>query len=165
MEARRQELAEAESFLRSADTISENDILTAVRTLNAEVYQAVKQMAEGCCMVDVNVDQSALERMKRSSGPALTDLLSTHPPRADDRIVLEMALQGTITSYLAHIISSWMLEPEGNRGIQTIYKRMLQSGKYQTITKMADYSRYLLQNRNASLVDGAHCVANTPRPG
>lgn len=120
---------EAQSFLGFADTISENDIATAVRALNAEIYQAVKQIAEQCHVVNRDVDEAALKRMGKSSGRALTNLLCKLPPRADDRIVLEIALQGTITAYLADFISSWIPESEGNRGIETIYKRMLSSGK------------------------------------
>lgn len=132
LEALQQQLAEAERFLVSADTVSENDIATAVRALNAEVFQAVKQMAEGCRMMGGAVDQSALKLMHEASGDAWTNLLFSLPPQPDDRIVLEMALQGTITAYLARFVSSWIPElEESTRGFDTIHQRMLQSGIYQ----------------------------------
>ncbi|KAH9917534.1 uncharacterized protein B0H18DRAFT_1123517 [Fomitopsis serialis] len=142
-ETRQQELAEAQSFLASPDNIAESDIVQTVRALDAEIYQAVKRTAEGCRLRGGEADAAVLERMNVLMGPTMAGLLHAFPPREDDRIILEMALQTTVTTYVAGVISSWIPSSGSstNQAISSIYSRILRSesqavaGRWRTLTR------------------------------
>lgn len=141
-ETRQQELAEAQSFFASPDAITDSDIVRAVRALNAEIYQAVKRTANGCRLNGNEVHGAVRERVGGLVGSKVSELLQVYPPREDDPVVLEVALRATITTYIAEMISSWVL-PSGNTNvvISSIYNRILRSesqtvaGRWRALTR------------------------------
>ncbi|KZT69688.1 hypothetical protein DAEQUDRAFT_765271 [Daedalea quercina L-15889] len=121
------ELTNAQSFFCSPGSIAENDIVQAVHALNAEIYQAVKRLAEECHLGSRRSDTKARQRITAIVEPRVTELLQNFPPQNDDRVVLEVALLATVMVYVAEMISLWTADRSVNEVVDAMYRSIVES--------------------------------------
>lgn len=127
LETRRAELQDAHSFLVSANTISENDVVQMVRNLNAEIFQAAQLIAETFhSEYGEKIDEATAEHVRTLVGPLMERLLQSRNHQ-DDPILVQMALHAVITHFAAEVISKWDLLRE-NSTLSQVHEQILKSG-------------------------------------
>ncbi|KAH9834195.1 uncharacterized protein C8Q71DRAFT_859847 [Rhodofomes roseus] len=153
-EARQRKLEEAQTFLESSDVTAENDIAEAVSALNAEIYQVIKRVPEGCRIsTGSTVDIVATDRAGTIIGSRMMDLIRTFPPRGGDWVVMEIALQATITAYVARVISSWSPHCSSDEVIDPIYNRILRSESQSVAGRWRILTRKYVVSSSTSIKD------------
>lgn len=129
LEARRQELHDAQHFMGTADTISESEIVQQVRDLNTEIFNLAQSMSDA-------KPRTAHALGQQEAGRALTDMLhdrflhilqsaSLH----GDTVLLEIAMQQVASQYLSDLICTWTNNHKGDRFFECVYRRICRSGK------------------------------------
>ena len=129
LRARSAELSGAQTFLSTADRLSEMEVLSIVRDLNENIFQVAVGLTEGW------------EKLEppQATGPIEVDLTS----QPHDPVLIQLARKRDITGltfllqlhlcYMAvSMTSSWVHDPELGV-LQTIYQRLSASGEHHII--------------------------------
>lgn len=132
------ELKGAEAFLTKADQLSGADVIKLVVEMNAEILQTAATVAEGVTIAQKNDEgereldseevKEAYMRTEEIVGPRMTELLRTSEHH-EDPILVQIALQASLSAYTHWIVSSWCFEsPEDEHMLSEIYARVRESG-------------------------------------
>ncbi|KZT05484.1 uncharacterized protein LAESUDRAFT_750659 [Laetiporus sulphureus 93-53] len=109
-ETRRLELHAAQTYLNEADMASESDVVNAINGLNAEIFQAVKRIADSFRATNPQVrDPEAEKEAERAIGPSMVQVLRSTFNHQDDTILFEAALQAAMVCFVGRVISVWNL--------------------------------------------------------
>ncbi|KZT05467.1 uncharacterized protein LAESUDRAFT_727113 [Laetiporus sulphureus 93-53] len=142
LETRRLELQAAHTYFTAADSTCETDVVRTLRTLNAEIFQAVKAMANSFSSdYSTQPDDHAVSQARTVVGQAMTEILLTFQDHHEDTIMLEMALQSTITLVIRGIVAEWDLSHWQTNGFSDVYSQMVQSesqsvaGRWRALTR------------------------------
>lgn len=137
------ELKGAQAFLTKADQLSGADVIKLVEELNAEIMQTAASMAEELVIEQKKVDGEKKEGREEDSeqmvevharteeiiGPRMTNLLKTSEHH-EDPILIQIALQASMSAYSHWIASSWAFEsPEDEHMLSEIYARVRETGE------------------------------------
>ncbi|KAF5356747.1 hypothetical protein D9756_006682 [Leucocoprinus leucothites] len=124
-----EELAVAQRFLSTADSLSQAEVVRAMEALNEEILQLTSIAAD-----KVQVEKRQLppdsERAKLRSqipewvlGPAFTDEVTLR--KLDDVLAIQIGWQAIIVSQCSGLIHSWNFEDENiSEDMDTMYKRI-----------------------------------------
>ena len=141
------ELAVAQSFLSTADSLSEADVLDIVRCLNENVFQVAANLTEeweklGSSRADrFAIDQRDIEHFSRVYGPALVQQALNR-----DTTAVTFLVQSCLCTLATDIVSSWRHDRELAE-LEPVYQRLSASGKY---TSRATGRRQLTYPRGTS---------------
>ncbi|KDR69816.1 hypothetical protein GALMADRAFT_230475 [Galerina marginata CBS 339.88] len=146
------ELKGAQAFLTKADQLSGADVIKLVEELNAEIMQTAATMAEELVIeqkkveVEENEQESdemteAYTRTEEIVGPRMAELLKSSEHH-EDPILIQIALQASMSAYTHWIVSSWCFEsPEDEHMLSEIYARVREaeeqavSGRWRQLTR------------------------------
>ena len=128
-EARSAELSGAQTFLSTADRLSEMEVLSIVRDLNESIYQVAVGLTERWETLDSSQAASRMDvdSTSRSYIPALVQLT-----RNQDLMGLTFLLQSNLCSLAAEMTSSWGRHRELVI-LESIYRRLSASGEHYAI--------------------------------
>ena len=137
---RTSELKGAQAFLTKADQLSGADVIKLVEDLNGEIMQTAATLAEELPLELKGNTQSngkdlesedfveAYTRAEDVIGPRLAELLRT-TDHNEDPIMIQIALQASMSAYTHWIVSSWCFEsPEDEHMLSEIYARVREAG-------------------------------------
>lgn len=130
LEARRQELQDAQRFMRTADTIAESEIVQQVRDLNTEIFNLAQSMsgAERRTGGHERAKRRAAERLVGILGKPLLDLLESVNLHGDT-VLLEIAMQAAASERMSWVISTWTNDPGNDSVFASVHRRIQRSGK------------------------------------
>ncbi|KAL6310514.1 hypothetical protein BKA93DRAFT_721293 [Sparassis latifolia] len=123
-----------------------------LRSLNLEISRTATFLTESFRAEDRRDGEGitrAFERTKESVGPVIAELLESSRQQ-EDPILVHFALQASIASFSAGIISAWDFQHQSNSIFAGIYKQMLKSetqniaGRWRALTRQ--YSKLRLYN-------------------
>jgi hypothetical protein len=140
LEARILELKGAQSFLTTADSLSEAEVSSMVDALNAEIFQAAASMADSFEFEIVKGDAGeALTTTRRKTeevlGPRMLKLLSSLRHR-EDLLVVQIALQAWVTKFGRQVITVWHSDVLKERSfLEKVYSQMRGAGKVFGLSK------------------------------
>ncbi|KAH9924774.1 uncharacterized protein B0H18DRAFT_1011140, partial [Fomitopsis serialis] len=130
LETRRQELQDAQRFMRTVDTFAESEVVQEVRSLNTEIFNLARSIAD---QATPNQDQhtvlGAEDDVIRALGHPFLAVLKSTDTRGDT-ILVEIATQVAVTNFLARIISTWTNDSESDNVLTSVYERIRKSGKH-----------------------------------
>lgn len=129
------ELAVAQKFLSTADSLSQTDVVRAAEDINEEIFQLTSILADKIQLADkrLNAELQARFRGKISAlGPAFLDGII--PLQLDDPLAIQIGWQAILANWCCHIIKTWVLkdlDQEGiNKVINDVYQGILKQSKY-----------------------------------
>lgn len=134
LEARTLELKGAQSFLTTADTLSGAEVLSMVEELNGEILQTAAFMADSFDFRELKTCPGdgrtiAHTRTKEVLGSTMLDLLRSIR-HSEDPLVVQIALQASMTGFARWIITIWHVAVSNNQGLLAdIHSQMRGSGK------------------------------------
>ncbi|TBU42058.1 hypothetical protein BD309DRAFT_217318 [Dichomitus squalens] len=119
LKTRTAELQEAQVYLDKTDDTSDSEVMRCVTNLNSGIFQTAATIADavhGLCEVDQNVQVIEEARAQLAAhDPALlpSPLLHAiqHHNHAEDPIILQIALQALVTTYLRWLCNTWDFRP------------------------------------------------------
>jgi hypothetical protein len=122
-----------ETFLTKTDGWSGAQVIQAVQDLNSEVLQFAASSTDMCVFThgpsSRKKDARAVKDVSTRLGSHITHLLSTKD-HAQDPLLVQLALQGCISTCIARAMSSFCigLQPKSNDLLSQIYSHMHPSG-------------------------------------
>lgn len=140
LESRTAELKGAEAFLTKSDLLSNVEVVSLVENLNSEIMQIAASMTEEFPIEEKKIDvegkqqesdetREAYARAEDTVGPRMAELLKTSEHH-EDPILVQLAVQASMTAYTHWIISSWVFEtPEDEHMLSEIYARVREAGE------------------------------------
>jgi hypothetical protein len=140
LEARILELKGAQSFLTTADALSEAEVSSMVDALNAEIFQAAASMADSFEFEIVKGDAGeALTTTRRKTeevlGPRMLKLLSSLCHR-EDLLVVQIALQAWVTKFGRQVITVWHSDVLKEQSfLEKVYSQTRGAGKVFGLSK------------------------------
>ncbi|OBZ72268.1 hypothetical protein A0H81_07693 [Grifola frondosa] len=144
---------------------SDDDVLHVVRALNTKIVQTARAMSSAFRIGDAQdpgVVTAAYERVREAVGPVMADFLDFYEHQ-EDPFLVNIALEASMTGFVAEIISTWDFRHQNTSVFTGIYKEMLKSepltiaARWRSLTR-----RYSKQNlyTGRDLTSGfAHQVA------
>ncbi|TFK78528.1 hypothetical protein K466DRAFT_560463 [Polyporus arcularius HHB13444] len=121
LETRTSELKEAQAFLTKADDVPDSEVLRAVDALNSKIFQTAASIAEASQFrygsEDVDAAEHAARKLERDGwlgAHVLSALRSID--HTNDSVLVQTALQASMTMYVRWLAMSWDLgyyDPEG----------------------------------------------------
>ncbi|KAI8977710.1 hypothetical protein BD414DRAFT_495390 [Trametes punicea] len=131
LETRSAELRDAQAFLTKVDDVSDSEVLNLVEQLNSSVFQTSASIANafraGYGRIEEGEGIEQTYATLASSGLVPPDMLSALRclDHTQDSIVVQTALQGTITSYTRWLCDTWDFRVGDQPSLlQYIYRRM-----------------------------------------
>ncbi|TBU25273.1 hypothetical protein BD311DRAFT_764956 [Dichomitus squalens] len=126
LKTRTAELQEAQFYLDKTDDTSDSEVMRCVTNLNSGIFQTAATIADafhGLCGVDQNVQVIEEARAQLAAhDPALlpSPLLHAiqHHNHAEDPIILQIALQALVTTYLRWLCNTWDFRLGRDPGVQ-----------------------------------------------
>ncbi|KAF7782864.1 hypothetical protein Agabi119p4_2240 [Agaricus bisporus var. burnettii] len=115
------ELAVAQKFLSTADSLSQADVVQAAESLNEEIFQLTSILADQIQLGDkeLRADYQARFRQKISAlGPAFLDGII--PLELDDPLAIQIGWQAILASWCCDIVQAWVLRGLGKQGINKV---------------------------------------------
>ena len=143
LEMRTAELKGAEMFLTKADLLSNVEVVSLLENLNSEIMQIAASMTEELPIEEKKIDlegkeqesdemREAYARAEDTVGPRMAELLKLSEHH-EDPILVQLAVQASMTAYTHWIISSWVFEtPDDEHMMSEIYARVREAGKSTT---------------------------------
>lgn len=140
LEMRTAELKGAEMFLTKTDLLSNVEVVSLLENLNSEIMQIAASMTEELPIEEKRIDlegkeqesdemRDAYARAEDTVGPRMAELLKLSEHH-EDPILVQLAVQASMTAYTHWIISSWVFEtPEDEHMLSEIYARVREAGK------------------------------------
>jgi len=157
LEARRLELASAQSFLTTADSLSGTDASVMLEGLNDEIFQVAASMAESFEFRDSKADlgedrKIACNWVGKHLGPTMLELLRS-VRHCEEQLVVQIALQACMTKLLGRTIPRWNLDRSKDQSLLVnIHSYMWEeedqaiSGRWRALTHA--YARKALQSQS-----------------
>lgn len=135
--ARSTELSRAQSFLSTADRLSEAEVLGIVRDLNENVFQVAAKLAEEweksraeLRFTKCNMPKETVDAMSRSYGHTLIRHVVSRDPAA-----VAFLIQSCLCSLATELTSSWRHDNcEEPMALGTVYQQLLASGGYTSLS-------------------------------
>lgn len=131
LEARRQELHDAQRFMGTADTVAESEIVQEFRDLNTEIFNLAQSMSDAKVRSGHEREQRKAAEDLRAIGifsDKFLDILRSADLRGDT-VLLEIAMQEAASRYLSNMISTWTSHRRGDSFFMSVYKRIRNSGE------------------------------------
>jgi hypothetical protein len=143
LEARILELKGAQSFLTTADALSEAEVSSMVDALNAEIFQAAASMADSFEFEIVKGDAGeALTTTRRKTeevlGPRMLKLLKllSSLRHREDLLVVQIALQAWVTKFGRQVITVWHSDVLKEQSfLEKVYSQTRGAGKVFGLSK------------------------------
>ena len=130
LETRSVELTVAQSFLSTADHLSEAEVLDIVRDLNENVFQVTANLTEGWEKLGSSrankfiIDQHDIDHLSQLHGSVLIQQASDQNPAA-----VAFLVQSCLCSLATDIASGWRHDRELAQ-LEPVYQRLSASGKH-----------------------------------
>ncbi|KAF9476873.1 hypothetical protein BDN70DRAFT_949660 [Pholiota conissans] len=152
LEVRTSELKGAEAFLTKADQLSNVEVVSLLENLNSEIMQIAASMTEELLIEEKKIDlegkeqesdeaREAYARAEDTVGPRMAELLKSSEHH-EDPILVQLAVQASMSAYTHWVISSWVFEsPEDEHMLSEIYARVREteeqavSGRWRQLTR------------------------------
>ena len=126
LEARTAELSGAQTFLSTADRLSEMEVLSIVRDLNENIYQVAVSLTEGWEKLESSQATGRIE-IDPTSQPRVLVLVQL--ARNRDLTGLTFLLQSCLCYHAVDMTSGWVRNRELGV-LKSVYQRLSASGKY-----------------------------------
>lgn len=122
------ELAVAQRFLSTADSLSQAEVVRAMEALNEEIFQLTSIVADMVQVEERKLQSEERQRMFReripSLGPAFLDVVL--PKRLEDPLAIQIGWQALLSTWSCGVIQSWVLENgELSRNLQDMYEAIM----------------------------------------
>lgn len=129
LDIRTQELQDAHTYLTINDTLSGNELVAKVESLNAEIYQVSAYMADSMSFRErVDPDSTPVE-VVRWLGSYIVHLLCS-PINDETRIqVVQIVTQASLVQCCADFISMWHIERHTDMNLSRLYAQILKSSR------------------------------------
>ncbi|KAJ3815433.1 hypothetical protein F5876DRAFT_72071 [Lentinula aff. lateritia] len=151
LDTRMKELQGARAFLNTSDMHSGADIVSMVKTLNAEIFQAAASITDtivdfmsGQVSLEKNLHHSwAVDIVSKTLGEEVATLLHDHDVAVDEHMTLvQIALQAGLNQRSQYVLCLWALPGEVNdaingafAGIQMQQKQAVVYRTWRSLTK------------------------------
>jgi hypothetical protein len=135
LEARRLELASAQSFLTTADSLSGADASGMVEGLNDAIFQLAASMAESFEFRDSKADigedwKIACNWVEKNLGLTMLELLRS-VRHCEEQLVVQFALQACMTKSVGRAIARWHLDKSKDQSLLlNIHSHMREEGGF-----------------------------------
>jgi len=129
LEARTAELSGAQTFLSTADRLSEMEVLSIVRDLNENLFQVAVTLTEEWEKLESSQANDSIEvdLTSKSRDPALVQLARKRDPTG-----LTYLLQSFLCSQAVEMASSWVRGKEPG-GLGSVYRHLSVAGEHRPI--------------------------------
>ncbi|KAI0367125.1 hypothetical protein BV20DRAFT_950927 [Pilatotrama ljubarskyi] len=131
LDTRTAELKEAQTYLSKVDDVTDSEVVRLVERINSQIFQTAAKIADDCqgyygMQKESAIAEAAVSRLEKSS------LLAPHLPRtlytkdhSEDPILVQIALQVALSSFLYHLASPWSTSFEKQTAfLHSIYAEM-----------------------------------------
>ncbi|KXN81266.1 hypothetical protein AN958_05544 [Leucoagaricus sp. SymC.cos] len=121
------ELALAQRFLSTVDTVSEADVVRALEALNEEIFQLTSMVADEIQLEEVEpLSPGQLETLRSritALGPVFWD--EVRDKRLENSLAIQIGWQGILVDWCSEIIDAWVVGSEGvNRDLEQTYENI-----------------------------------------
>jgi len=127
LDARSAELSGTQSFLSTADGLSEAEVLDTVRELNENIYQVAVRLTEGWEKLESSQATVDIDPISQAHVPASAQLVRNWDPTG-----LTPLLQSCLCSQVVDMTSGWGHDQE-SAVLEPIYQRLCASGEYRMV--------------------------------
>jgi hypothetical protein len=129
------ELAVAQKFLSTADSLSQTDVVRAAEDLNEEIFQLTSILADEIQLegkkLHAEQNQARFRGKIPALGPAFLDGII--PLELDDPLAIQIGWQAILANWCCEIIEAWVLRDIGRQGLNKII-----GGVYRGVLKQSE---------------------------